>query len=58
MILLFLLFSLTLKGRVLDEEKRKPVPYASVEILELKYGTYADEEGRFSLEVDEEELTP
>ncbi|WP_167855246.1 carboxypeptidase-like regulatory domain-containing protein [Hymenobacter wooponensis] len=44
----------TVKGRVLDAQTRKPVPYALVGVAGNQLGTSANEEGRFSLSIPPE----
>ncbi|TGE06653.1 carboxypeptidase-like regulatory domain-containing protein [Hymenobacter fodinae] len=44
----------TVKGRVLDAQTRRPVPYALVGAVGNQLGTSANEEGRFSLSIPPE----
>lgn len=50
-ILFLALISFTLKGIVYNSEDKRPVPYAALQLLEIQKGTYADEDGKFSLDV-------
>jgi hypothetical protein len=45
---------LTVKGRVLDAQTRRPVPYALIGLAGNQLGTSANEEGRFSLSIPAE----
>lgn len=44
----------TVKGRVLDAQTRRPVPYALIGLAGNQLGTSANEEGRFSLSIPPE----
>jgi flagellar hook assembly protein FlgD len=41
---------------IIKDEEGKPVPYASVKVAGTTIGTSADEEGKFSLTIDENEM--
>ncbi len=43
--------SIKINGIVVDKETRKPIPYAAIEVENLKRGTYAEEDGKFILEL-------
>src|SRR5688572_5569627 len=46
-----------INGLILDKINLEPLPYVAVSIEGTKTGTYSDEQGRFSIYVDNEETT-
>jgi len=43
--------SVTLSGHIIDKETNKALPFATIEIFSLKFGTVADQNGDFKLTV-------
>ena len=57
MIFVLILASIKISGVVLNIENQKPVPYAAIEFIETGKGTYADENGRFEIEIEKGKYT-